>query len=303
MENLIEHVKKAISLGDLHNKILIYPFMIMGYSNMNLQSMELRNKKYKKIYKKYKKKLDNINYQKEEYNEDGKDNIWVCWFQGVDKAPEIVKKCIESIKKYNKDKNIHIIDRKNFKEYVTIPKYILEKWEKGVISNTHFSDILRIILLIEHGGFWLDATTLLTNELPKYISKRNLFMYTFKNIDDISIKANSWFIFSVKDNRLLKVARDLLFEYWKREKRLKEYFLLHFFITMAIDKYPEDWKNVFWITDDIAHTLAYNYYKKYNEEEWNEITKLSFIHKLTYKIDKDKKIEGTFYEHIIKNGE
>ena len=173
MENLIEHVKKAISLGDLHNKILIYPFMIMGYSNMNLQSMELRNKKYKKIYKKYKKKLDNINYQKEEYNEDGKDNIWVCWFQGVDKAPEIVKKCIESIKKYNKDKNIHIIDRKNFKEYVTIPKYILEKWEKGVISNTHFSDILRIILLIEHGGFWLDATTLLTNELPKYISKRN----------------------------------------------------------------------------------------------------------------------------------
>ena len=74
-------------------------------------------------------------------------------------------------------------------------------------------------------------------------------------------------------------------------------------MNMAINKYPDDWNETFWVTDDIAHTLAYNLYKPYNQDDWDEINKLSFIHKLTYKIDKRKNLRGTFYEYIIKCGE
>lgn len=276
--------------------------MKLGFSNIKLQSMEIRNKKYNKIYKKYKKKLDRINYSKESYCKEGIENVWVCWLQGEENAPLIVKKCIDSIKKFNIAKKIHIIDKTNFKNFVDIPEYILNKWSKGIISDTHFSDILRLELLIKNGGVWLDATTLLTDEIPEFIYQRNLFMFTSKNIDDITIQSNSWFIFSVKENRLLKTTRDLLYEYWKNENNLIEYFLLHFFMNMAIKKYPDDWSNVFLITDDIAHTLSYNFYKRFNEEEWNQILKLSPIHKLTYKIDKRKKLDDTFYEYIVKNG-
>lgn len=45
--------------------------------------------------------------------------------------------------------------------------------EKGIITNTHFSDLLRIELLINHGGLWLDATTYLTGTLPNYISEND----------------------------------------------------------------------------------------------------------------------------------
>lgn len=303
MKELNKHIEKALALGDLKYKIIIYLFMKLGYSNKKLQAMEIRNKKYKKIYKKYKKKLDKINYKKEMYSKDGIENVWVCWFQGEKDAPPIVKTCIASIKKYSKNKKLHVIDRNNFMKYVNIPSYIIEKWKKGTITDTHFSDILRLELLIKYGGTWLDATTLLTGEISEFIYERNLFMFTSKNIEDCTITANSWFIFSVKENRILKTARDLLYDYWKRENKLKEYFLLHFFITMAIKKYSTDWEDTFWITDDIAHTVSLNLYKKYNKEEWNEILKLSTIHKLTYKIDKNKDLKNTFYDYIINNGD
>lgn len=38
--------------------------------------------------------------------------------------------------------------------------------EKGNISNTQFSDILRINLLARYGGYWIDATCLLTQSTP-----------------------------------------------------------------------------------------------------------------------------------------
>ena len=44
---------------------------------------------------------------------------------------------------------------------------------------------------------------------------------------------------------------------------------------------------------------------QYSEERWNEIKKISGIHKLTHKqsvLTKEKNIDttGTFYEHVIK---
>lgn len=38
------------------------------------------------------------------------------------------------------------------------PKYIEEKWKRGVITHTHMTDLLRLELLIRYGGTWIDAT-------------------------------------------------------------------------------------------------------------------------------------------------
>ena len=88
-----------------------------------------------------------------------KDYVWFCWLQGIDSAPKLVQDCYNSIRYWLKDKEIIVITKENYKQYVEFPDYIIEKWEKGIISNTHFSDLLRLELLIRHGGLWLDATT------------------------------------------------------------------------------------------------------------------------------------------------
>ena len=57
-----------------------------------------------------------------------------------------------------RDREIVLITQDNLFNYVQFPDYILKKWEAGVITNTHFSDLLRLELLIKYGGTWSDET-------------------------------------------------------------------------------------------------------------------------------------------------
>ena len=51
--------------------------------------------------------------------ENGRIPVWVCWWQGLDSAPDIVKRCVESIYRYvPKDSaQIHFITFDNYMEY------------------------------------------------------------------------------------------------------------------------------------------------------------------------------------------
>ena len=91
-------------------------------------------------------------------------NIWIFWWQGYDTAPLLVKKCIDSIIKNAGNHPVILITKENWKNYADIPDYIIEKVEKGIITLTHFSDILRMSLVSEHGGLWLDATIFVSSQ-------------------------------------------------------------------------------------------------------------------------------------------
>ena len=61
-----------------------------------------------------------------------------------------------------------------------MPDYITDKWQRGIIGNAHFSDLLRLELLIEKGGYWIDATVLCTDsKMLEFIDKQPLFLYSF----------------------------------------------------------------------------------------------------------------------------
>ena len=65
-------------------------------------------------------------------------------------------------------------------KYVQFPNYIIEKWNAGLITNTHMTDLLRLELLIRYGGMWVDATVLCTSRsknIPKYYFDSELFFY------------------------------------------------------------------------------------------------------------------------------
>lgn len=291
-------IKRALKKGDLGHKIVCSIFMYLGFSNEKLQELEIRNKKYKILKKKYNKYLQEIDYDSDEQIDKPNNKIWICWLQGLDNAPEIVKACVNSIYTFCPDNDIKIITLDNLFNYVNFPNYIIEKWKKGIITNTHFSDMIRTELLINYGGLWLDATTFLMAPLPKYIYRENFFVYSFKIREDISIKVNSWFIYSEKGNRLLKVTRDLLYKYWENENRLKEYFLWHLFMSMAIDKYPEDFKKIPKISDEIAHMLGRSLTNEFSQDYWNDILSISSIQKLTYKLNTED-LSNSFYDYIL----
>lgn len=125
--------------------------------------------------------------------------------QGIDNAPDIVKVCYQSIKKWMPDRKIHVIDQNNLFEYVNLPDYIINKWKKEIISNTLFSDFIRLSVLTQFGGIWVDATVLMTGKLPDYIKNADFFMYQSNDYDVTKI-GESWFIKANAHNRILQVA-------------------------------------------------------------------------------------------------
>ena len=155
-------------------------FLLLGKSRTSLEILRLAAslKTKEKLERKYKKYLTQFDekYIETEHKESNK--IWICWFQGLDEAPIIVKKCVESVKKNNLDKEIVVITSDNLHDYVEFPKYIEEKWQRGIITHTHMTDLLRLELLIRYGGTWIDATVFCSSSnIPSYFFDSDLFFY------------------------------------------------------------------------------------------------------------------------------
>ena len=194
--------------------------------------------------------------------------------------------------------DIVVLDEKNLFNYVSLPDYIVKKWKNKTITNTHFSDIIRLNILNLHGGLWLDATTYLTGPLRKYITENDFFVYRNGWFNEEMINMGSWLIYSKPNNILLLENEAMLFEYWKKHNYLKQYFLLHIFFRMIAEKYPNEWKKVPYYNQIDQHILAMEMNQSYCEERFNQIKEISPIHKLTNKTENLAFEENSYYSKL-----
>lgn len=252
---------------------------------------------FKSIEKKYKKFLYALEYSKNTNQFSNK--VWWCWFQGEDQAPDLNKACLNSLRRNLIDREIVVITEDNYEKFIEIPQYIKEKYKKGIISRTHFSDIIRLNLLVKYGGTWIDSSVLCTN-YDKDLFDKNLFVYQNWKTGDSSIISSSWFITSEKNNPILKDALSLINEYWKKYDYLLNYFLLHFFITMSANKYKKQWDKMDRFSNVPPHILQFELLEKYTDKRFKQIEKMSSFHKLNQKLDFSKCDGNTNYDYIIK---
>ena len=280
---------------------------LLGTSKKALEILRLSTQlkiknKLKKKYDYVLEKCDKDLYVNLERRRSNK--VWVCWLQGMDNAPYIVKKCYKSLQENLIDKNIIVITSDNFEDYVQFPQYIIKKWKAGIITNTHFSDLLRLELLIKYGGTWIDSTVLCTGgNIPKYILDSDLFFYQIlkPGRDGHAITISSWLLTACTNNKVLLITRELLYEYWRNETSLKDYFLFHIFMDIVLERYPEEYKKVIKMCNSIPHILLLDLFNEFNKEFYEELKKLTNFHKLTYKLDESlKEKENTYYDVIIK---
>lgn len=216
------------------------------------------------------------------------DCVWTSWLQGVDAAPEVVKLSIDSIKSKYGNENTRIITAKNFQEYVSLPPQVLDKWDKGVITNAHFSDILRTALLVKYGGIWIDSTVFVGREngwISKTINSSEFFF--FQNMRPGSmgnaIFLSSWFLKSEKNNPVLLRLQTLLYNFWSTENNIKDYFLFHIFLHLIFEAFPEELKKVPKIPNSLALELMYLLNDDIDEPQIRRILQTCEVRKLTYK--------------------
>ena len=221
--------------------------------------------------------------------------IFWCWLQGIEKAPKLYLSNLKSLLMNCKDFNIIVINETNMLNYVKFPAYIIEKYNKKCMTPTHFSDLLRLELLIKYGGTWIDASVLITNYTKEYF---NNDLFFFQQKDLYGCVGSSWFITSEKGSPILRTTRDLLYEYWRINFSLYNYFTLHLFFKMSCEIYPQDLKNVQYISNRPPHYLQSKLRNKFSQNEYNNIINNITVHKLTIRLSHIEK--NSFYNHIIE---
>ncbi len=283
----------------------IVEFLLLGKSRTALEILQLATtlKIKQKLEKKYRWKLEEFdkNYVDKERKISNK--IWICWFQGMENAPELVKKCYKSVVENNPDKEVLVITSENMGDYVTFPNYIMDKWKRGIITHTHMTDLLRLELLINHGGVWLDATVLCTGQAPDYFFNSDLFFYQClkPGRDGHSIYISSWLIGAKTNNKILMATRELCYEYWKEHNDMIDYFLLHDFMSIVLDKYEDDWKKIVPRDNATPHELLLRLFDQYDEKVWNAIKEQTPFHKLTYKFNAELlEDKETYYDLLLR---
>jgi hypothetical protein len=231
--------------------------------------------------------------------------IWVCWWDGIGMMPPIVRACYNSLLKYADGFKVTVIDKDNFKDFITIPDYILEKVKNKTMTITHFSNIIRMSLLVKYGGLWVDSTILVTGKIQLATSP---FFTIKREFGGDNVSKHRWTgncIGGVKDNPLFQFVCKFLFEYWREYSDMIDYFLYDYSIATAyysvpvirdiIDNAPLNPQNFYIIQENLG--------SEYTPQLFESFTKNTVLHKLTWKeqyprISKNNKL--TVYGYILE---
>lgn len=232
---------------------------------------------------------------------------WSMWWQGEEKAPDVIKACWES-KRRNLPKNVKqiVITEENYKDYVEIPDYIVNKVNDGNIRLTHLSDIIRAILLYKYGGIWMDAAILMTAPMPEECLEYTL--YTRKSYDGhypyyarfgSDLSWNIQFFCAKAGNILFQFWMEAFFYYFKKNNKLKYYMTSDYLLAIAINIFPQIRKQLLNIPFNNVRQqdIRIHCYDKYTEEKYQEYTLGNFVTSLDRTCV--ARNEGTMIDYIL----
>lgn len=286
----------------------LFQILLNGFSKKSLEIVRLaaNNKRLAKLRAKYRKTIRTWQAKNpiEELPPRKRSNkVWVCWLQGIDHAPPLVQACYRSLQANLTDREIILLTQDNYKDYITFPAHVQEKIDNGIITRTHMSDLLRLELLCNYGGTWIDATVLCTGKVPEYMLDSDLFV--FQNLkpglDGDAIAISSWFMTGSTNHPILLLTRHLLYAYWQNHKNMVDYFLIHDFFQLAIETYPQLWDQVIPFSNATPHILLLRLLDEYDQTLWEAVAAQTAIHKLSYKFSQEQlNAPGSYYAHIIR---
>ena len=230
--------------------------------------------------------------------------IWFCWLQGLNCAPDLVKACYNSIKRYVTDKELVVVTQENVSEYIKLPQHIVERYKRGQMPPALFADIIRLELLTKYGGTWMDATVLCTGSpSPDFLMDSELFLYqSLRKGDRTFYGASNWFMTSCANNKVLLVLKDVLTQYLLDYSCTLQYYMFHLFLCQVARLYPEEMAAMPRRNRKRALVLGDKLTEPYDEQTMNEIEQISCFHKLNYRVaGRMKDASGTFYEEIVRS--
>ncbi len=277
-----------------------------NFINPNSVIEKFIEKEFSEMIEKYRKREEERLSLKKEKSSENNENIWIFWWQGYDVAPLLVKKCIDSIINNAGNHPVILITKGNWKNYADIPDYIIEKLEKGIITLTHFSDILRMSLISKHGGLWLDATIFMSREIPEYCFELPYFSIHYETAAS-KIANGKWTGFcqaGQKNSIIHSFCRDIFFSYWKKYNKLIDYFFIDYVMLTGYDNISgfKKFVDALPFNNQGIKELDKHFNDEFSNELLDNILFQSTFFKLNWKRDYKKEINGrkTLYGYFLE---
>ena len=152
--------------------------------------------------------------------------IWTCWFQGRSSAPELVRKCLNSWEERNPGWEVRCLDAFTTLRYA--PALADFDLSARTVTAASLSDVLRISLLHEFGGVWVDATLFCNRPLDDWLPEvfgEGFFAFDRPGPDRPSCQAGSWL--AEPGHPTIAAWARAVDSYWSERSEVDEYFWFH----------------------------------------------------------------------------
>ncbi len=297
-------VREYIRLGVFGEFLKQGVFVLLRRKSINEAYSCIQQKVAPQIRKKYAPLLRGLieKYSQRELTHKHSRKVWVCWFQGMEQAPEIVKICQKSLRRYLKEREIIVLTDDNISEFVEFPKDICKKYQTGRITRAHYSDLLRLEVLTRYGGTWIDATVLCTgSHYPQKIFDADLFFFQYIREGYIQFQGiSNWFVSASSNQKALLVLKEMLYQYHKDYNCAVAYFIFHIFFMMIAKKMPEEVKQMPRISNKYCFALENHLGESYDEDWMMALTTNCCFHKLNGRLWKEAEGKKDTYLCKIK---
>jgi hypothetical protein len=232
--------------------------------------------------------------------------IWTCWFQGRETAPPLVKKCLSSWERHNPGWDFRCLDATSIEHYIALGRRI--DLERHSLTAASLSDFLRILLLREFGGVWVDATLYCNRPLDEWlpgVMTEGFFAFATPGPGR---SLASWFLGAASDDHLISSWCRWTMEYWSNRPDSNDYFWFHhLFRDMCESDHlaMEEWIRVPKVSADGPHSLQLHGLAQHPAEPGviESIDWATPVFKLTHRLP-DRGIEaGSVLEHLLGRDE
>ena len=215
--------------------------------------------------------------------------IWMLWFQGWDKAPEIARACAATWVHHNPGWQIAFLSARGLAKYAP-DTVVLAKRQN--ISLTALSDVVRMELLERFGGVWADATVYCTRPLDDWIDigvREGFFAF---DRPGPSRMIASWFLAARPGSYMARALRQRVALYWRGRIRADEYHWFHrqFAVQYEADA---DFRRIWDRAPKLSARVPHHYVPQ-GEKLFQPVTgvdraamqqRASFVYKLSHKLD------------------
>jgi hypothetical protein len=213
----------------------------------------------------------------------------------------LVETCISSWEEANPDWQLRCLDAGSIEKFIPIRDYIDP--ERQALTAASLSDVVRLLLLREFGGVWVDATLLCNRPIDEWLPRlMGGGFFGFSNpAPDRPL--SSWFLSADCDNHLVAAWTRRMIEYWAARRSTDDYFWLHHLFRDMCETDPDvahAWARVPKISADGPHALQAGSRMLGPAAEAQAAVDWSTpVFKLTHRLPKEGIPSGSLLQHVL----